>query len=94
MEIFYFSGTGNSLHVARELGRRFPGAILIPIMTALRMEPVETRAEVAEMVETYQIPRSNGGFIAKHYPQPWDIQLPAERQKLIFKAFMDNGCRL
>ncbi len=54
----------------------------------------EIRREVAEMVEAYQIPRFNGGFIAKHYPQPWDIQLPVERQKLIFEAFMDNGCRL
>jgi len=25
-EIYYFSGTGNSLHVARELKRRFPGS--------------------------------------------------------------------
>jgi len=54
----------------------------------------EIRREVAEMVEAYQIPRFNGGFIAKHYPQPWDIQLPAERQKLIYDAFMENGCRL
>jgi len=54
----------------------------------------EIRREVAEMVEVYQIPRFNGGFIAKHYPQPWDIQLSVERQKLIFEAFMDNGCRL
>ncbi len=54
----------------------------------------EIRREVAEMVEAYQIPRFNGGFIAKHYPQPWDIQLPVERQKLIFESFMDNGCRL
>ena len=46
------------------------------------------------MVSAYAPDRFQGGFIAKHYPQPWDIQLPAERQKLIFEAFMDNGCRL
>ncbi len=27
MQIYYFSGTGNSLHVAKELKRRFPEAI-------------------------------------------------------------------
>lgn len=26
MQIYYFSGTGNSLHVAKELKRRFPEA--------------------------------------------------------------------
>jgi hypothetical protein len=35
MELYYFSGTGNSLHVARELAARFPGASLVPIMSVL-----------------------------------------------------------
>jgi hypothetical protein len=30
-EIYYFSGTGNSLHVAKELQTRLPGARLAPI---------------------------------------------------------------
>jgi hypothetical protein len=35
MELYYFSGTGNSLHVARELAARFPGASLVPIIGVL-----------------------------------------------------------
>jgi hypothetical protein len=31
MEIYFFSGTGNSLPVAKELSQRFPGSSLIPI---------------------------------------------------------------
>lgn len=50
--------------------------------------------EVADMVRTYDVQRHGGGFIAKHYPEPWDIGLPAARQRLIYDAFMDHGCRL
>jgi hypothetical protein len=32
-EIYYFSGTGNSLHVARELQKRLPDAELVPILS-------------------------------------------------------------
>ena len=42
-KIYYFSGTGNSLHVAKELGNRIPGTELIPIVKALaedRFEPI------------------------------------------------------
>jgi len=35
-EIYYFSGTGNSLHVARELQKRLTGAMLIPVIGALQ----------------------------------------------------------
>ena len=31
VEIYYFSGTGNSLHLARELQKRIPETKLIPI---------------------------------------------------------------
>ena len=32
VEIYYFSGTGNSLHAARELKRRLPDTTLVPIV--------------------------------------------------------------
>lgn len=35
MEVYYFSGTGNSLHVAKEIRRRFPEAQLIPMVGLL-----------------------------------------------------------
>lgn len=44
-EIFYFSGTGNSLHVAKELQRRLPEAKLIPILRLVDKESVTASAE-------------------------------------------------
>lgn len=50
MEIYYFSGTGNTLHIARELKRRMPEAILVPIISALKNEKIETKAETVGVV--------------------------------------------
>jgi ferredoxin len=50
MQIYYFSGTGNSLHVAKELNRRFPDATLVPIISALHSDKIETKAEVVGLV--------------------------------------------
>ena len=49
-EIYYFSGTGNSLHVARELQQRIPDANLIPVVSLLGKEVIETRAETVGFV--------------------------------------------
>ena len=43
-DIYYFSGTGNSLHVARELQKRIPGSRLIPIVSLLHLDKIETNA--------------------------------------------------
>jgi len=53
----------------------------------------EIRREVTEMARIYDVTKYHGGYIAKHYPQPWDINLPPGRQRLIYEAFMKNGCR-
>jgi hypothetical protein len=53
----------------------------------------EIRQEVADMVRAYDVKGHGGGYIAKHYPQPWDINLSPARQKLICDAFMANGCK-
>jgi ferredoxin len=50
MEIFTFSGTGNSLHVARELAARLPDTSLIPIMGVIEQEEVKTHADVVGFV--------------------------------------------
>ncbi len=52
----------------------------------------DIRAEVKEMVNVFN--RFNGGFMARHYPQPRDIQLSNERCRLIYEAFLENGCAL
>ena len=46
--------------------------------------------EVKQMVAYYH--RFNGGFMARHYPQPDDINLSHERNWMIYNAFMENGC--
>ncbi len=38
--LFYFSGTGNSLHVARELQKRIPDLTVVPILRQLKGEVV------------------------------------------------------
>jgi ferredoxin len=50
VEIYYFSGTGNSLHVARELQKRIPEAKLIPIVHLLNQEVIETQSEIVGFV--------------------------------------------
>jgi NAD-dependent dihydropyrimidine dehydrogenase PreA subunit len=53
-EIYYFSGTGNSLHVAKELQKRIPDARLIPIMSLVGKESVTTDGRTV-------------GFVFPHY---------------------------
>ena len=50
MEIYTFSGTGNSLHVARELAARLPHASLVPIMPLLDEKKPKTHADVVGLV--------------------------------------------
>ncbi|MBN2396576.1 MAG: EFR1 family ferrodoxin [Candidatus Atribacteria bacterium] len=45
MEIYYFSGTGNSFYVAKELQKRIPESILIPIVSLLHQDNITTRAD-------------------------------------------------
>jgi len=50
IEIYYFSGTGNSLHVAKKLQERIGEAKLIPVISLLDREIVETDAETIGFV--------------------------------------------
>ncbi len=49
-EIYYFSGSGNSLHIARELQRRIPETRLIPIVSLLDKNVIKTNAETVGFV--------------------------------------------
>lgn len=53
-EIYYFSGTGNSLHVARELQERIPETKLVPIVSLVSRETVTTNGTTV-------------GFVFPHY---------------------------
>jgi len=50
VEIYYFSGTGNSLHVARELQKRIPESKLIPMISLLNEDIIETKGETIGFV--------------------------------------------
>lgn len=49
-EIFYFSGTGNSLYVAKELQRVLPGSRLTPIISLAEDEKIVVNSEVVGLV--------------------------------------------
>jgi len=49
-EIYYFSGTGNSLHVARELQKRIPETRLIPMVSLLNDDVIEAKGETIGFV--------------------------------------------
>ncbi|MBN2545845.1 MAG: EFR1 family ferrodoxin [Spirochaetes bacterium] len=49
-EIYYFSGTGNSMYAAKQLQKRIPGSILKPIVKSLKNNIILTEAEVVGFV--------------------------------------------
>lgn len=49
-EIYYFSGTGNSLYVARKLQKGIRGTKLIPIVSLLNEENIETCSDTVGFV--------------------------------------------
>lgn len=49
-EIYYFSGTGNSLHVAQEIQKRIPNSTLIPMVSLLDNDAIETKSETVGFV--------------------------------------------
>lgn len=49
-EIYYFSGTGNSMHVARELQKRMPGTEIIPIVSLLDRDRIKIKAQAAGLL--------------------------------------------
>lgn len=50
VEIYYFSGTGNSLYVAKELHKRSPESNLIPMVSFLSHDVIETNGETVGFV--------------------------------------------
>ena len=53
-EIYYFSGTGNSLHVAKELQKNIPEFRLVPIISLVDRKSVKSNGEIV-------------GFVFPHY---------------------------
>jgi NAD-dependent dihydropyrimidine dehydrogenase PreA subunit len=76
-EIYYFSGTGNSLHVARELQKRLPGAELVPILS------LQGKGSVRATGETV-------GFVFPHYASslPKVVHTLIERLDLVSASYL------
>ena len=49
VEIYYFSGTGNSLHIAKELQRRIPDTKLVPILNT-GQDQISTNAKTVGFI--------------------------------------------
>jgi len=54
-EIYYFSGTGNSLHAARELRKRIPETEQIPIVSLLDRNIIKTNADTVGFIFPIQL---------------------------------------
>lgn len=68
VEIFYLSGTGNSLHIAKELQNRLQGSVLLPIAGEKSKESPKSNADVVGFifpVHYMTLPRIVFDFIAK-----------------------------
>ncbi len=81
-------------HLADEFGGRicFWNTADIQWSTRAELSDAQIHAEVCDMVRSFD--RFGGGFMARHYPQPADIELSAERQQVIYRAFLESGCAL
>jgi hypothetical protein len=81
-------------HLADSFGGRicFWNTVDIQWSTGEAATEAGIHAEVKEMMRAFD--RFDGGIIARHYPQPWDIALPPEFHSASYEAFLENGCGL
>jgi len=90
-EIYYFSGTGNSLYVARELQKRIPDTNLIPIVSLLNKDVIKTNAETVGFVfpvHALTIPIAVKRFIKKTDMESSEYIIAiATRDGSIFRGF-------
>ena len=92
VEIYYFSGTGNSLHAAKELKKRIPEAELIPIVSLLNRDIVKTSAKTVGFVFPVHLmmaPKAVRTFIEKLDLQADYIFAVATRGGSRTRAFED-----
>ena len=84
-EIYYFSGTGNSLHVAKELQKRIPGTKLIPMVSLLQRDSIRTTGDVVGFV--FPIHMMTFPFPVKRFLK----KLDAESADYIFAVSSKGG---
>lgn len=106
-EIYYFSGTGNSLHIAKEIQIRIPDTELIGILKHLQHEHTSTDAEVVGIVFPIylnSVPKKVREFLKKFDPTGVEyifaiathggVANPALSEILIDKILRKNGKKL
>jgi len=90
-EIYYFSGTGNSLFIAKELQKRIPGSNLIPIASLMNKKVVQTKGKTVGFVfpvHALTIPIAVKKFIRKvDFGSSEYLFAIATRQGTIFRGF-------
>ena len=90
-EIYYFSGTGNSFYVAKELQKRIIDSKLIPIVSLLNKDVIKTNAETVGFVfpvHALTIPIAVKRFIKKTEMESSEyIFAIATRDGSIFRGF-------
>jgi ferredoxin/flavodoxin len=50
IEIYYFSGTGNSLHISQEIQKRIPAATITPLLSLLNEEIIEIKGDIIGLI--------------------------------------------
>jgi len=90
-EIYYFSGTGNSLYVAKELQKRIPDSIIIPIVSLLNKKVIQTQGKTVGFVfpvHALTIPIAVKKFIRKAEMKSSEYLFAiATRDGSIFRGF-------
>ena len=91
VEIYYFSGTGNSLFIAKELQKRIPGSVLIPIVSLLDDRMIQTKGKTIGLVfpvHALTIPIAVKRFIRKtDFSSSEYLFAVATREGTIFRGF-------
>lgn len=91
VELYYFSGTGNSLFVARELQKRIPDSSIIPIVSLLNEDTIITSGKTIGIIfpcHALTIP-----VAVKHFIKKLDVRSAeyifavATRYGTVFKGF-------
>jgi ferredoxin len=90
-EIYYFSGTGNSFFVAKELQKRIPDSAIIPIVSLLDENIIKTNAKTVGIVfpvHALSIPLAVRRFLKKlELTSPDYVFTIATRLGIIFNGF-------
>lgn len=84
-EIYYFSGTGNSLHVAKELQQRITETYLTLVVSLLDKDVIETDAETVGFV--FPVHMMTIPFPVKRFLKKLDLQ----SAKYIFTVSTKGG---